>query len=429
MTCDRASGRRRRRRCRGAPTAPGPAGRASARASQPAEPSSSENGTSSTPSASHVRRTRAAGRHDLEPGPQRARLDPAHRQQLADHPRQPVGLLGDDPEAPVRRVRRQLLRVAADARERRLEVVRDAAQEVVLRLVEARPGAGSGPRPARTAGRSGSPPTTSIANSSNRSWSARSQRRVAGRWPDDDAELLPGGDEVGADRAPGRRGRSPRWGSRAGRRAAARSRSSRTRPGAWSAARRTIASGRSRRLSTRARPRSGAARGCGAPRSRARRLWLSASRLNSSSPGSSRRPGSSPADTRSTDRAMARSGAPRSAASSAASRTANTTDDRDGEQQHARDGRVGVRRSRSRAGRRCRTPATGQHRGGDQAERQPGPEAEPGAAIDRRRVDAPLAVLGLRVVDRRQLGRSPGLGGAAAASAREIRSDRRPPSA
>ena len=76
------------------------------------------------------------GREHLDARTQRARLDPAHRQQLADHPRQAVRLLGDDPEAPVGRVRGQLLRIAADARERRLEVVRDAAQEVVLRLVE-----------------------------------------------------------------------------------------------------------------------------------------------------------------------------------------------------------------------------------------------------------------------------------------------------
>ena len=85
---------------------------------------------------------------------------------------------------------------------------------------------------------------------------------------------------------------------------------------------------------------------------------------------------------------------------------------RDGEQQHARDGRVGVRHPRHQQ-EHDPEPGDREDRGGDQGERQPRPEAEPGAAIDRRRVDAPLAVLGLCVVDRRQLGRSPGLGGAA----------------
>ena len=157
----------------------------------------------------HVRRrpappTSAArarpGEHDLDPGPQRARLDPAHRQQLADHPRQPVGLLGDDPEAPVRRVRRQLLRVAADARERRLEVVRHAAQEVVLGLVELDqapvlvldPRVQLGVADRRRRPRSRTARTGPGRPAPSGAW--------PGRWPTTTPSCSPGGDEVGPDR-------------------------------------------------------------------------------------------------------------------------------------------------------------------------------------------------------------------------------------
>ena len=73
---------------------------------------------------------------DVGLGPERPGLEPADRQQLADHPAQPVGLLGDDPEATVRTLGGEPLGVGADARERRLEVVADPAQEVVLGGVE-----------------------------------------------------------------------------------------------------------------------------------------------------------------------------------------------------------------------------------------------------------------------------------------------------
>jgi len=97
-----------------------------------------------------VERHRRAGLAEGLPGPtdvgpdrqdlglvlQRTRLEARHGQQLADHPRQPVGLLGDDREAAVGPVVRELLGVRPDARERRLEVVAHAPQEVVLRRVE-----------------------------------------------------------------------------------------------------------------------------------------------------------------------------------------------------------------------------------------------------------------------------------------------------
>ena len=136
----------------------------------------------------------------------------------------------------------------------------------------------------------------SLANSSRRSWSARSQRRVAGRWPTrtpssllagaqdrPDRQRLAGDpllrrdrgrvdeEDVGVDHAEARRGR-PRPRARRGtrrRRAARRSRSpARIRP-----------SSRLRRS-----------------RSAARRLWLSARRASSSSPGTTIGVDRSPAD-------------------------------------------------------------------------------------------------------------------------------------
>src|SRR4029079_15328618 len=75
-------------------------------------------------------------RQDLLGGPQRAGLEPRRRHQLADDAVQPIGLLDDDREARVRLLRAHLLGVGADARQRRLEVVADAAEELVLGLVE-----------------------------------------------------------------------------------------------------------------------------------------------------------------------------------------------------------------------------------------------------------------------------------------------------
>ena len=252
---------------------------------------------------------------------------------------------------------------------------------------------------------------TSIANSSNRSWSARSQWRVAGRWPTTTPSCSPEATRL-ARIGTGSPGTVSSVGISRGSTSSSAQSIIPNATRAWSAARRTTASGRSSRLVASSATTIWRSSRLRRPRSRARRLWLSASRLNSSSPGSSRRPGSSPADTRSTDRAMARSGAPRSAASSAASRTANTTDTAMASSSTratavSESGRPGHQQEHDPE------PGDREDRGGDQGERQPRPETEPGAAIDRRRVDAPLAVLGLCVVDRRQLGRSPGLGGAA----------------
>ncbi len=66
----------------------------------------------------------------------RARLEPRDGQQLPDHPRQALGLFGDDAESLVGPVELELLGVRADARQRCLEAVADAAQEVVLGRVE-----------------------------------------------------------------------------------------------------------------------------------------------------------------------------------------------------------------------------------------------------------------------------------------------------
>ena len=76
-------------------------------------------------------------RNDLAPGVERPGLEPGHGQQLADHP------ATGDPDCsamiPSRRSGRSfcdLVGVGADARQRRLEVVTDAAEEVVLRGIE-----------------------------------------------------------------------------------------------------------------------------------------------------------------------------------------------------------------------------------------------------------------------------------------------------
>src|SRR5260370_308502 len=57
-------------------------------------------------------------REDLGPRLQRPGLEARHGQELANHPRQPVGLLGDDREAPIRVVGRELVGIGPDARER-----------------------------------------------------------------------------------------------------------------------------------------------------------------------------------------------------------------------------------------------------------------------------------------------------------------------
>ena len=228
-----ASGRRSRPRCRGAPTAPGRAGpRRRARASRPTR-SSSVNGTSATPSASHVRRTRGDGREHLEPRAQRAGLDAAHREQLADHARQPVGLLGDDlrgggpgarPRAAARS--RGCSRAASGGCARRRAGSRPWPRRgsTSRRFWVLDPGVELGvadrrPRPRSRTARAGpgrrAPSAASRAGGRRRPRSTRPRRRA--RRPDRDR--VAGHELLGA-------------GSRAGRPGAPRSRSSRTRSGA-----------------------------------------------------------------------------------------------------------------------------------------------------------------------------------------------------
>ena len=310
----------------------------------------------STPSASHVRRTRAAGRDDLDPRPQRARLDPAHGQQLADHPRQPVGLLGDDPEAAVRRVRRQLLGVAADARERRLEVVRDAAQEVVLGLVEARAGAGSGPRPRVQLGVAdgrGHLDREQLEQVLVRALPAAGRRQVARRRRRARSPAATRSARTGTG--------SPGTTSSVGISRGSTSSSSQsiipnaTRRLVGGPARRSPRARSSQARSTRARRGSGAARGCGAPRSRGEAVvalgeaaeLVVAGQLEARPDRRRPRPGRRSGRSRAAARRGRRRAAP-------ARSTANTTDDGDREQQDARDA-VSARPCPSRAGRRCRT--------------------------------------------------------------------------
>src|SRR5215207_9235628 len=73
---------------------------------------------------------------DLEARSERPGLQPRDREELADHPGEPLRLLGDDRETSIGPLLLELLGVGADAGQRRLEVVADAAQEVVLRGVQ-----------------------------------------------------------------------------------------------------------------------------------------------------------------------------------------------------------------------------------------------------------------------------------------------------
>ncbi len=202
----------------------------SATASQPAERSSTVNGTPSAASASHARRTRMGEGDDLAAGLEGAGLEAGHGQELADHPRQPVGLLGDDPEPAIRPVADELLGVRPDAGQRRLEVVADAAEEVVLGGVELEELAVLGLDLGEQ-----------LAIPDRHRDLAREQLEevLVGALPqarrrqvtDEDAELLPAEPEDGADRQglPG----DPllRRRSASDRRAGRRRRSSRTRPG------------------------------------------------------------------------------------------------------------------------------------------------------------------------------------------------------
>ena len=159
----------------------------------------------------------------------------------------------------------ELLGVRADARQRRLEVVADAAQEVVLGRVELEQlrvlrldrGEQLGVADRRRA--------ISLANSSRRSWSARSQRRVAGRRPTSTPRSSPPARSTARTGSGLARARPPRPGPSPGR------------PGRPSqsimpnAARASVAGRGDERLDAvaRRRPRrsprgSGRARGCGA---------------------------------------------------------------------------------------------------------------------------------------------------------------------
>ncbi len=145
-------------------------------------------------------------------------VETAHREELADHPGEALALLGDDRQAPVggRPARGrprplafgpasrgllggELVGVRPDSGQRRLQVVGDAAQEVVLLGVELDQPLVLG---LHATSRSASRRATArlAANSSRRSWSAGSQRVVAGAWPTRTPATSPPGAQVGPDR-------------------------------------------------------------------------------------------------------------------------------------------------------------------------------------------------------------------------------------
>ena len=117
---------------------------ASATASHAADVSRRSRSRSTTASASQARCTRGADGQDIGLRTDRLRVEAADDQQLLDHPRQPVRLLRDDRQTWVDGCRRigdqvrlrQRVGVRTDPGERRLQVVADAAQEVILDLAQ-----------------------------------------------------------------------------------------------------------------------------------------------------------------------------------------------------------------------------------------------------------------------------------------------------
>ena len=281
----------------------------SAIASQPPASSSSSNGTPATPSASQARRTRGASARTSVADFSVPDSRPRHRHELADDPVQPVGLLDDDPEPLVGSLRPHLLGVGADARERRLQVVADAAQELVLRLVELDE-LGAGRSTCSNSSRFRIATATSLAYSSRRSWSAgpSAASPAGGRRARRAARRAARGRRGSAAT---RRGCPPRRAPSSGRRARSGHRSCRTPPArsAWRA--RRAAPGR--RAATSRRSRAGSARAPGSAARDRRRGGCGSRRAGPARrrPATSTRTERSPDDVRSTGRETARSGAVR----------------------------------------------------------------------------------------------------------------------
>ena len=245
---------------------------------------------------------------------ERAGLESGDGQQLADHPRQPVGLLADDPEPSVRPVAAELVGVGPDARQRRLEVVAHAAQEVVLRGVELEQLAVLRLDLGEQLG---------IADRDRDLAREQLEEVLVGALPAAGRRQVP--DQHA--RAPRRRARrTARTGSglardtlldagsspgrRAGRPQSIIPKAARASLPARPAMKSALSRGDALSIASRIRPSSRLRRS----RSAARRLWLSARRASSSSPGTTIGVDRSPAGRRSTAAAIARSGAVRSAA-------------------------------------------------------------------------------------------------------------------
>ncbi len=237
----------------------------------------------------------------------------------------------------------------------------------------------------------------SLANSSRRSWSARSQHARRRQLPDQHAELLLAGLEDAPGPAAARRGSAPRAGCPGDRRGGCRSRSCRTPP--WRRWRRGRPRTARRPAATPARSRRGCCRapgsaargrrrgGCGSRRvapARRRPGPRSASRGRRRTPD--RRPRRSPGAARSgRPRGDRRAGSPSSAAITIVRSSARAEGLRVGDDVARHDGddpEPGQRQDRRR----------------DEPERQPGPERQPDAQRDAR----PVVVVRVReIVDRR----------------------------
>ena len=274
------------------------------------------------------------------------------------------------------------------------------AQEVVLGRVELEQLRGSAPRRVANSWALRMAAAISLANSSSRSWSARSQRRVAGRRPMSTPRSSPparrtarsGRDTPGTtsssstiagvahdDRRVDQRERRRRVVGRSGRRGPRRRRAAR--PRRWP---------RGCRPSSRLRR----------SRSAASRLWLSARRASSSSPDDLRSASArSPVETRSTADAIERSGASevaRPARTTSRSRRPTMIARRTAGRGPAGVGRSGRRTpGRARARRRRRRPAARSRR--DEGERSAGcgsrgaaPSGSTAGAPSRRAVAAPV---------------------------------------
>ena len=218
-----------------------------------------------------------------------------------------------------------------------------------------------------------------LANSSSRSWSAGSQRRVAGSRPISTPMSVPPARMTARKRPRHARARPPPPRRSTGRRPRRSHRSRRTPTSRPTTVRSTSASTSSRgetsSIAARIRPSSRLRR----PRSAASRLWLSANRANSSSPATRIGVERSPVETRSTAATTERSGRGQLGRQGVGGEDRERQHDGDREQQHPADRLVRDLEAEHRPEDQHDQPERGQRqdRRHDERDGEPGPEAQP----------------------------------------------------